>query len=220
MSRLDEPIRRELLQLGGTRRYAPDEILILEGEEKNDLMLICGGLTKVTAGLPDGRTALLALRVGGDLIGEMSALNGWPRSATVTACARTEVRRIPKDDFMSFLSRNPDAALDLAAMVSDRHRWSNHRRIDFSSYPVRVRVARIIADLARTHGRWSPNGVVIDVHLTQPDLATICGAAETSVQKALREMRTEELIETDYRKLTVRNLAGLREAGMLDPDEG
>ncbi|MEH1013342.1 helix-turn-helix domain-containing protein [Micromonospora sp. CPCC 206060] len=104
-------------------------------------------------------------------------------------------------------------------MVSDRHRWSNRRRIDFSSYSVRVRVARIIADLARTHGRRTPDGVVIDAHLTQPELATICGAADTTVQKALREMRTDGLVETDYRKITVRDLAGLREAGRFDPDE-
>ena len=48
--------------------------------------------------------------------------------------------------------------------------------------------------------------MVIDVRLTQPELATICGAAETSIQKALRELRTEGLVDTDYRRITVRDL--------------
>ncbi|MEW2379935.1 cyclic nucleotide-binding domain-containing protein [Micromonospora sp. NPDC047812] len=49
-------------------------------------MLLEEGLTKVTVSLPDGRAALLALRVGGDLVGEVSALNDRPRSASVTTC--------------------------------------------------------------------------------------------------------------------------------------
>ncbi|WP_223256209.1 Crp/Fnr family transcriptional regulator [Micromonospora endophytica] len=208
-----------MLALGVRRQVPAGQILIHEGQRQSHLVLIEEGLTKVTAALPDGRTALLSLRVGGDLVGEMSALNDRPRSATITACGPTRYSVITSERFRTFLTGNPDAALELAAMVSDRLRWSNRRRIDFSSYPVKIRVARVIAELSRTHGRQAPHGVVIDVRLTQSELASICGASETSVQKILRELRTDGLVDTDYRRMTVRDLPRLRSLGQLEPDE-
>ncbi|WBB89783.1 Crp/Fnr family transcriptional regulator [Verrucosispora sp. WMMC514] len=216
MQRLDPSVRATLLGLGVRRQVPAGQMLILEGQLQSHLVLIEEGLTKVTAALPDGRTALLSLRVGGDLVGEMSALNDQPRSATVTACSPARYSVITSDRFRVFLRGHPDAALELAAMVSDRLRWSNRRRIDFSSYPVKIRVARVIAELSRTHGRQAPDGVVIDVRLTQPELASICGASETSVQKVLRELRTDGLVDTDYRRVTVRDMTRLQQLGQVD----
>ncbi|QKW13311.1 Crp/Fnr family transcriptional regulator [Verrucosispora sp. NA02020] len=218
LQRLGPPVRAALLELGVRRRVPAGQILIHEGLRESHLILIEEGLTKVTAALADGRTALLSLRVGGDLIGEMSALNDQPRSATVTACGPARYCVIPSDRFRTFLKGHPDAALELAAMVSDRLRWSNRRRIDFTSYPVTIRVARVVAELSRTHGRQAAGGVVIDVRLTQSELATICGASETSIQKSLRELRNEGLVDTDYRRMTVRDLDGLRALGRLDDE--
>ncbi|SCG65792.1 Crp/Fnr family transcriptional regulator [Micromonospora halophytica] len=218
LQRLAPSVRAALLELGVRRRVPAGQIVIHEGVRESHLVLLEEGLTKVTATLPDGRTALLALRVGGDLVGEMSALNDRPRSATITTCGPTRYSVISPDHFKTFLARHPDAALELAAMVSDRLRWSNRRRIDFTSYPVKIRVARVIAELCRSHGRQDRHGIVIDVRLTQPELATICGAAETSVQKALRELRTDGLVETDYRRITVPDLASLARCGEVEPE--
>ncbi|MBO4164667.1 Crp/Fnr family transcriptional regulator [Micromonospora sp. MMS20-R2-23] len=215
LQRLDDPVRTALLASGVRRQVPAGQILIHEGHREAHLVLLEDGLTKVTASLPDGRTALLALRVGGDLVGEMSALNDRPRSATVTTCGPTSYSVIQPEQFKTFLRGHPNAALELAAMVSDRLRWSNRRRIDFSSYSVKIRVARVVADLCRSHGRQDRDAVVIDVRLTQPELATICGAAETSIQKALRELRADGLVETDYRRITVRDLAALRACGEI-----
>ncbi|MEV4728169.1 Crp/Fnr family transcriptional regulator [Micromonospora humida] len=218
LQRLDRPVRDALLATGVRRQVPAGQILIQEGRHEAYLVLLEDGLTKVTASLPDGRTALLSLRVGGDLVGEMSALNDRPRSATVTTCGPTRYSVIQPAQFKTFLRDHPDAALELAAMVSDRLRWSNRRRIDFSSYPVKIRVARVVAELCRSHGRQDRDAMVIDVRLTQPELATICGAAETSIQKALRELRAEGLVETDYRRITVRDLAALRTCGEITDD--
>lgn len=215
LHRLQPGARHELLRLGIRRQALVGEILISEGIRESYVVLLEDGLTKVSAGLPDGRTALLAIRVGGDIVGEMSALNDRPRSATVTTCRTTTYSVIGRDRFRSFLVRHSEAALDLAAMVADRLRWSNQRRVDVTAYPVRVRVARVVVALARCHGRQCPDGVVVDVRLTQQELATICGAAETSIQKVLRELRERGLVETDYRRIVIRDLGGLCRAGRM-----
>lgn len=78
LQRLAPPVRMTLLGLGVRRQVPAGQIVIHEGIRESHLVLLEEGLTKVTASLPDGRSALLSLRVGGDLVGEMSALNNAP----------------------------------------------------------------------------------------------------------------------------------------------
>ena len=80
---------------------------------------------------------------------------------------------------------------------------ANRRRLDFSGYGAKVRLARILAEFGRSYGRDTPNGRVILVPLTQPELATAIGAAEVTVHKLLRQLRTAGLISTGYRQLTI-----------------
>ncbi|WP_240670303.1 Crp/Fnr family transcriptional regulator [Actinoplanes solisilvae] len=109
---------------------------------------------------------------------------------------------------------------DAAQPRPPRLRWSNRRRIDFTSYPVKTRLARILAELADLYGhRPGHGGVEIGVRLTQPELATLCGAAEISVHKALREMRHSRLVTTRYGRITVWDLARLRNSADMAPDQ-
>ncbi len=211
LSRLAAPTARALLALGVEQRVAAGRVLIREGTVESHVIVLQKGITKVTAETANGRSALLSVRVEGDLVGEMSALSGSPRSATVTMCGVGTVRLVHRRDFAPFLGAHPDAAVELAAMVADRLAWSNRRRIDFTTYPVKIRLARVLTDMAESHGRPNLHGAVeIGVRLTQPELATMCGAAEISVQKAFRDMRRGNLVSSRYGRITVWNLPGLR----------
>ena len=186
-------------------------MLIHEGTAGSHVVLLQRGIAKVTGATADGRSALLSIRVVGDLVGEMSALSGTPRSATVTMCGDGRVRLVQCRDFVPFLRGHPDAAVQLAAMMAERLRFANRRRMDFASYPVKIRPARVLAEMAASHGHQRRHGALeIGVRLTQPELATMCGAAEISVQKAFREMRRSNLVSSRYGRITVWNLPALR----------
>lgn len=220
LSRLSRPSATALLALGTEQRVAAGRVLMREGNVESHVVVIRRGVAKVTAEMTDGRAALLSIRVSGDLLGEMSALSGSPRSATVTMCGPGVVRVVPRRDFEPFLSSHPDAAVQLATMVGERLRWSNRRRIDFTSYPVKTRLARILAELAELYGQRSHHGALeIGVRLTQPELATMCGAAEITVQKALRDMRRSNLVSTRYGRITVWDLPALRGRADMAPHQ-
>lgn len=68
----------------------------------------------------------------------------------------------------------------------------------------------MLVELAASYGTPRAEGVVIDIRLTQPELATLIGAAETTIHKVLRELREECLVETGYRATVIRNLPWLR----------
>jgi CRP/FNR family cyclic AMP-dependent transcriptional regulator len=218
LSRLSERTAAALLGLGMERRVAPGRVLMREGTCESYVIVLRSGLAKVTAETTDGRTALLSLRVHGDLIGEMAALSGHPRSATVTMCGNGLVHIVQGRDFGTFLTAHPDAAIEMATMVGERLRWSNQRRMDFASYPVRTRLARIIAELADLHGRTAGNGArELGVRLTQRELATLCGAAEITVHKALRDLHRCGVLSTRYGRLSIWDVSSLRREADLSP---
>jgi CRP-like cAMP-binding protein len=216
LGRLDETTRREFLQLGVPRSVPASQVILREGLEESHVILLDTALTKVTAAMTDGRHALLDVRVSGDIVGEISALNGTPRSATVTTCRASTIRIIYRNDFRAFLRAHPDAAMEIAGIVANRLRMANRRRVDFASYPVKVRLARILWEIATAYGYRTRDGVVVDIHLTQSELATMCGAAEISLQKALRELRTAGVVSTGYRQFLVRDTAALRICADVD----
>jgi len=213
---LPEPVRAKLLGIGTRCRYLPGEILMREGDRSNHVVLLRTGSVKVTACLDNGHEALLAIRVGGDIVGEMAAMDeGAPRSATVTACGEVAASIVRESDLRFFLESHPEASRALNRIVVQRLRWSNRRRVEFGGYSVKVRLARVLAELADSYGHPVPRGTVIGVNLTQPELAALTGSAEVTIHKALAELRREGLITTGYRRTTVLDMTGLRETARL-----
>jgi CRP/FNR family cyclic AMP-dependent transcriptional regulator len=216
LHRLTAPTRDSLQSMAPRRRAAPGDVLIRQGALERHVILLHGGISKVTVVTDDGAESLLAIRVGGDLVGEISALNDLPRSATVTACTPLTYSVIHRPQLRAFLEHQPDAALALAGMVADRLRWANQFRVEFTAYPAKVRVARLLVKITLAYGRRTPTGLEIGFELTQSELASLCGAAEVTVQKALRDLRRDGSIITGYRAITVVNIDALRRAAMLE----
>jgi CRP-like cAMP-binding protein len=212
LHRLSPQARDSLSAMAPRRRAEPGDVLISQGAQERHVILLQAGITKVTALTSDGVESLLAIRIAGDLIGEMSALNDLPRSATATACTPLLYSVIRRPQLQSFLEREPGAALALAGMVADRLRWANQFRVEFTAYSARVRVARVLVKMALTYGRRTPSGLEIGFELTQSELAGLCGAAEVTVQKSLRELRRAGSIVTGYRTITVVDIDALQRA--------
>lgn len=210
LATLSPATREELLTLGTRRQYRRGQVLLREGELSTHVLLLVQGCVKITATAPNGGLALLAIRMSGEIIGELAGLDGQPRSATATSAGLVRARVMPQATFHDFLTRHPDAALAVGRTVGAKLRWATRRRVDFSGYDVPVRVARVLAELAGTYGERTGTGVEIRVPLTQPELAALVGAAEPTVHKALAKLRRRGLIVTGYRQMTVLDLAELR----------
>ncbi|MFC0505704.1 Crp/Fnr family transcriptional regulator [Micromonospora costi] len=210
LSCLEPEVRADFLDLGTTIPVRPGDHILREGEPGDHMVLLREAVVKVTVSVADGRQALMAIRVSGDVVGEISALNGTLRSATVTSCSTGSVSVIYRRDWYPFLNRRPGAALALARATAARFRWANRRRLDFTSYPAKVRVARILVELAIAHGQPVETGRSVGVTLTQQELASLCAAAEPTVEKALRELREADVLRTGYRHIVVHDMPTLR----------
>ncbi|WP_055497708.1 Crp/Fnr family transcriptional regulator [Streptomyces albus] len=207
---LAPPVRDRLLALGTRVRYTADHVLMREAEQTGFVLVLLDGLVKVTGRTHDGRDALLAVRRGGDLVGEFAAVDGRPRSATVTTCGTVIARLVTRGDFLARLRDEPALAHAVNTAVVTKLRTATGHRVDFTGCDTTTRLARVLHQIALSHGRPTGAGAVIDWPLTQPELATLCGAAEPTVHKALRRLREAGVVTTGYRSIRVEDLALLR----------
>ncbi|NEA26900.1 Crp/Fnr family transcriptional regulator [Actinomadura bangladeshensis] len=187
-----------------------DQVLVLRAQGSRSPACV-----KVVGCLENGAEVLYGIRVSGDLVGELAAIRETNRSATVIACTDGAVHRLPKERFLGFLDRHPEAWRVLATMLGDRLDWANQRRLDFAGFPVEQRVARVAVLLAERHGYPIGDGIDLGIELTQEELGKLVGAARESAVKAVRQLRDAGLIRTGYRRIVVADLAGLKACAMI-----
>src|SRR5918912_1224378 len=166
LGRVDLDVAKELVNLGNDRTVPVGVAILRQGDAGDHLILIVEGMAKVVSVTRGGAETLLAVRISGDIVGELSALNGHPRTATVTTCKPSRVRVIPKTEFQALMDARPPVARAMLAMAAQRLRWANRRREDFAAYSVKDRLARVIAELDAEHGVDTPRGRLIEVELT------------------------------------------------------
>lgn len=173
------------------------------------MLVLTAGLVKAVAVGDDGQTAALALRGHGEILGELAAVDGGTRSASVVAIEAVEALSIPVAVFREFLRDQPGAALALLAGVADRLRDASRRQAEFGSLDATERVARMLAELGDSYGERVADGLRIDL-VSQDELASLCGASREAVARALRTLRAGDVVRTGRRTVTISDIDRLR----------
>jgi CRP/FNR family transcriptional regulator, cyclic AMP receptor protein len=202
--------RERLLRDGRRRRFPRGSTLFNEGERSDRVVILLSGRVKVSYFTEDGREVVLAVRSGGDILGELSVLDGEPRSATATAIEPVEGLVLAAEQFRDFLCARPRVALVLLEMLSRRLRDADRKRVEFGAYDSVGRVARQLMELAEEFGVPHGDGVRIALPLSQDELAGWVGASRKTVSNALQSLRRRGLVETARRSITIRDVEALR----------
>lgn len=210
--------RSRLRTLGVPTTYRPGDFLLRQGDRSNYVLILMRGRVKITSIARNGYEAVLAIRGPGDLIGEMSGLNNRPRSSTAIALDTVDARVIDGREFRAFVDSEAGAGLALAELISSKLRAANQRRLEFAAFPVRRRLAQVLADLEKWHGVISPDGNRMDIDLTlsQADLAGLTGSSLEAAAKAIRELSRCRIIATRRRHVAILDSGALRRLAVGD----
>jgi CRP/FNR family cyclic AMP-dependent transcriptional regulator len=201
--------RAELEELGSMRRYRRGDVLFHQGDDAGAVLVILAGHVKA-AMLNDGREVILAFPGPGELLGELSAVDGQPRSGTVRAIDDVEALVIPGSAFRAFLEHKPRIALVLLCSVIARLRTADRQRVDYAVNDVVVRVAGRLVELCDRFGSEDGAGIEIGLSITQDELASWAGASREAVAKAMALLRTLGWVQTERRRILVLDLDALR----------
>jgi CRP/FNR family transcriptional regulator, cyclic AMP receptor protein len=209
LSELEPAERAELESLGSVRRYPRGDVLFHEGDDAGAVVVLLGGHVKA-AMASDGREVILAFPGEGELLGELSAVDGRPRSGTVRAVDDVEALVVPGSAFRAFLERRPRVALVLLRAVTARLRESDRQRVDYAVNDVVVRVAGRLVELCDRFGAETDGHVDTGLGITQDELASWAGASREAVAKAMAILRTLGWVRTERRRIVVLDLPALR----------
>jgi CRP-like cAMP-binding protein len=203
----------DALQRHGTiRRFARGQALLHQGQVPDRVMLLRAGRVKVYSTTAGGKDVVLAVRGPGELVGELSALDEEPRSASIVALDPVEVVVLSPQDFRGFLVEHPTAALALLGMLSRRLRDADAKRIEYVAFNTMGRVALRIVEMAERFGEAKGDAIDLELPLSQEDLAGWTGSSLESVGRALQTMRGLGWLETRRRQIRVLNLEAIRRA--------
>ncbi|MCA9922114.1 MAG: Crp/Fnr family transcriptional regulator [Anaerolineales bacterium] len=192
------------------RRFNSGQIIFHHGDPGGLLYIIIKGKVKITHSTPDGQEAMLAIFGAGDFFGELALLDDSPRSATIEALEPTETMTLHRDEFIRFIHDNPNFSLHVLQTLAQHIRRLNNQISDIFFLDLPARLARQLLHLASQHGTKVSDGVLIELSLTQTDLAEMTGATRVSINKALGRFRRANWVKVSGRKFTITDQDALR----------
>lgn len=196
--RLAADERSALSALATVRSFHHNERVINQGDPGDRVIVIRHGHAKIIGATADGRETLLAVQMPGDLVGELSYLDGRPRTATVIAVGRFAALSIDFVSFEKVLGQYPRVVREMACGIGAKLCAADRRRMEFG-YTVPQRIARVLREMAFD----PPAGAEPGIAITQRELGQLIGAAEVSVQKALRRLSREGLVSVRYGRIVI-----------------
>jgi CRP/FNR family transcriptional regulator, cyclic AMP receptor protein len=205
---LPDAERAALLRSGPIVRFGNDEVLVLQGDVGDFLYVLTDGKVKVLVAAESGVETMLAIRSGGDLVGEFSLLDSQPRTATARAIGTVTARRVSRADFADFTSAFPEVRDLVVRYVLGKMRATTARRAADRVWGARERLAQELYQLATEHGAPGSGGVV-RIPITQAELGQMAGVAVSTTERVLREFRVLGIIATRYGATEVRDMAAL-----------
>ena len=172
-----------------------DEVLFLAGDPGDGCYHIETGLLKVSIIGPSGAERILAILGSGAIVGELSTLDGKPRSASVAAVRDSELSFISRATFEMFARDHPEVYKHMVTLLAARLRDTDEVLAAGSFLPLKGRVARALLDLSEAFGQPVGQGrILIRQKISQSDVAAMAGIARENVSRILNEWIRLKLI--------------------------
>lgn len=196
LDRLLAPARVERLDAGG--------VLFRKGDPGDRLYVVLAGRIAIGTTSEEGKEVVFNVLGRGAVFGEIALLDGKARTADATAMAESHLLVLERKDFMPFLESHPEVAARLIAVLCERVRWVSESYEDALFMDLPARLAKRLLLLAETYGEpVRPEGVRIEIKLSQQDLGKMTGVSRESVNKLMRAWQDDGLIALDRGRVVI-----------------
>lgn len=176
------------------RSVKKNEVIVFQSDSSTDMYIVIKGKAKATLLGEDGDEFLLANFTEGDFFGEMSLIDGSPRSATVTAEESTTLGVLTRNKLLAAISNDPAIAIDLLSSLVQRLRLTNEIIANFAFLDVRKRLLKLFGQLIIAEGTKESNGSYRIRKHTHKELAARIGASREAITKILKSLIISRLL--------------------------
>jgi CRP/FNR family cyclic AMP-dependent transcriptional regulator len=208
-SALDGPALTDLAAASRQRTYGRGQYLWYQGDLGDHMVVIGEGLAKVVLTSERGEEAVLVTMGPHDTAGELALLDGLPRSASVVAVEPTTVLMLPRAAVQEAMSAHPEVLDAVLRRLGQLVRRLTDQTGGLVFLDLTGRVAEVLLQLAQRHAQDDEH-TVLDVGLSQSDIAAMVGATRPAVNRVLQLFAARGLISVHGRVIVLRDPAALR----------
>lgn len=197
----------QLFKRATLRRMAAGEIIFGQGDPPGNVYLVRSGAVKLSLLSEEGQETVLSLAQPGDVIGEMAALDGQPRSASAIVVESGELGSVTRQAFLEYLQSSAPACFRMLRLLVARLRSTDEHVADLIFADLHARVARKLLRLSsRAPGT---------IQLTQEELAQMAGSSRQRVNQVLRYYQDQGYVSLAPHRITVLDVDGLFAEALL-----
>ncbi len=165
-----------------------------QSDKTMDLYIVLEGKVKASLIDYDGKELILATFKQGEFFGEMSMLDGIPRSATVIAEEDATLGVLKRETFLMAIKQNPMIAIDLIALLVKKLRETDALVESLTFFDVDDRLIRLLLEIAKVQGEKVENGYYKIRKLTHKELAARIGSSRVALSKAMKNLNIRKKV--------------------------
>jgi CRP-like cAMP-binding protein len=205
--------RSALLSLGERaleRRYKKGQIIFHQGDLGDTLYVLAEGTVKVFVTSEHGDEMVLATLHPPDTLGELAVIDGGPRSASAETLEPATLLALTRPTLLELLEGSRALTDALLRSIGNMVRRLTEQASDLVFLDLYGRVAKLLLGFADSRGREAEDGIVLDLAMTQTDLAAMVGGSRQSVNQILRRFEKRGIVELRGRTVVIKEPALLR----------
>ncbi|WP_139925390.1 Crp/Fnr family transcriptional regulator [Hymenobacter sp. DG01] len=193
--------------------YHKGQVIFQQGSRPGGIYCIHQGKVKISKISADGKEQIVRLAKEGDVLGYRSLMMGGNFSTAATALTDCVVCLVPRADFFSIISQNPQFSQALMRLLAQALGETEERLLHTAYKPVRERLAEALLML---HSLFHPGtDARFSIPISRDDLAALMGTAKETASRLLSELREEGLVVTQGSRITVLDVARLRQVATM-----
>lgn len=188
------------------RKFSLNQVIVHEDDDNSQtFFIILSGIVHVTVLTTEGKQTILATLQKGDFFGEMSILDGEPRSASVIAAQECKLAMLYRKSLLDILKLYPKITIQMLIAMSRRLRRSNRHINTLSMMSVYGRIADVILQIANESGQRMGDVIIIPNPPTHKTIAEMAGTSRETVSRILSQLRKKHYITSDRKKMVILN---------------
>jgi CRP/FNR family transcriptional regulator, cyclic AMP receptor protein len=206
---LPKPSLDDLEKIKYASAYPEGAVLFVEGQAPRGVYIVCTGRVKLSTTSRDGKTLILRIAQGGEVLGLHATVSGKPYELTAETLQPCQLDFVRRDDFLRFLQNHADACMHAAQHLSQncQSAYEMIRSLGLS-HSVSEKLARLLLEWA-SDGESTKDGIRIKVALTHEEIAQLIGTSRETVTRVLGEFRDKQIAQLRGSTLLIRNKPGL-----------
>lgn len=192
------------------KRVGTGSYLFIEGDPADRLFYVSQGKIKITKQTPEGKAFILYFLQAGDIYGEMGDQDDIRHNCSAYVLEDSVIGILRQSDLELLLYRHGDLAIQFIKWMSLMNRKTQSKFRDLLLYGKTGAICSTLIRLTNTCGVKSEEGILINLRLTNSELANMVGTTRESVNRILNDLKSRDVIGYRNRNIVVKDLDYLR----------